>query len=143
MHLNSPVGLVSGTFDLLHAGHLYFLDTAARQCATLLVALHADPTRERANKPAPIQSVYERWCQLTALSVVHQVIPYHTERDFRNILATQPIQRRFLTSDHRHLHPSAVDLCEHLKIEIIYIPRINTYSSMELRERILWANQQK
>ena len=36
------VGLANGCFDLLHEGHLYFLEEAAKHCDYLIVAVNSD-----------------------------------------------------------------------------------------------------
>ena len=44
---NYKVGIVTGAWDLLHAGHIHLLKQARKKCEKLIVALHVDPSVER------------------------------------------------------------------------------------------------
>ena len=61
------VGFTCSTFDLLHAGHIQMLREAKEQCDYLLVGLQIDPSVDRAEKNAPIQSIVERYTKLKAV----------------------------------------------------------------------------
>ena len=133
------IGFTCGAFDLLHAGHVHLLNECKEQCDLLYVGLHTDPTIDRPDtKNKPVQTTYERYYQLAAVDVVDAVIPYDTENDLRNILATMKINVRFLGSDYNiGKGITGADVCEQLGIQIAFIPRLHTFSSTELRHRIL------
>lgn len=130
-------GLVTGTFDLLHAGHVHFLKIASENCDQLVIALQTG-TADREWKNHPIQSVYERYVQLRGLYPKAEIIPYDNEYDLTNLIAMEDLYCRFLGSD--YLYNNAVitgrELCIKRGIHIFYVPRIHTYSSTELRLRI-------
>ena len=130
-------GITFGAFDLLHAGHVAMLEEAKRKCDFLMVGLHVDPTVERPDtKNKPIQSVYERWKQLNAMKAVDEIIPYETEQDISNMLATLGIEKRFVGSDYRGKSTTGEEICQARGIEIVYIERVHNYSSSELRNRV-------
>lgn len=130
-------GITFGAFDLLHAGHVAMLEEAKNNCDYLIVGLHTDPTIDRpTTKNKPIQTIYERWKQLNAMKAVNEVIPYDTEQDLKNMLATLNINKRFIGSDYHNRDITGSDVCKTRNIEIVYIERIHNYSSTELRERI-------
>jgi len=129
-------GFTCGAFDLLHPGHLHLLEVASEQCDVLIVGLHTDPSIDRPTKNRPVQSTLERFLQLQALSFVDIIIPYDTEKDLENLLATQGIHKRFLGSDYEHRSFTGREICEKRNIEMVYVPRLHTWSSSELRERI-------
>jgi len=131
------VGFTCGAFDLLHPGHLHLLDVASSQCDQLIVGLHTDPTIDRLEKNKPIQTVLERYMQLNALAAVDNIIPYDTELDLYNLLATLSIQKRFVGTDYQLRTFTGKDLCEDRGIEIIYVPRLHNWSSSELRSRLV------
>jgi glycerol-3-phosphate cytidylyltransferase len=136
-------GITFGTFDLLHAGHVDFLESCKMECDLLIVGLHVDPSVERPEKNKPIQSVFERYIQLNAVKWVDEIIPYETEKDLLNILALRDVSVRFLGSEY-HEEPafSAItgkDLCEKLEIELMFVDRSHSYSSTELRNRVCKA----
>lgn len=130
------IGFICGAFDLLHPGHILHIQTVRKQCDYLKVGLHTNPQLERPEKHAPIQTVFERLVQLRAVQGVDEIIPYDTERDLCNILATEDIQTRFLGSEYRYACITGVAICAQRGIKIIYIPRLHDFSSTELRKRL-------
>ena len=130
-------GFTCGAFDLLHPGHVHFIHEARKQCDFLIVGLHTDPTIDRPDsKNKPIQSVFERYLQLDGLSCVDLIVPYDTERDLTNMMATLDIQVRFVGSDYDGKRITGEDICNQRGIDILYIPRLHDFSSTSLRERL-------
>mgnify|MGYP006093786475 CR=1 FL=1 len=78
------VGLTASTFDLLHAGHIAMLREAKSVCDHLICALQIDPTVDRKEKNAPVQSIVERQAQLAAIKYVDEVVSF--EDDEKRIL---------------------------------------------------------
>ena len=74
-------GITFSTFDLLHAGHILMLKEAKSVCDYLICGLHVDPQVERPQKNKPIQSVVERYIQLSSVEYVDEVIPYNLIRE--------------------------------------------------------------
>ena len=136
---NPTVGFTCGTWDLLHTGHIFFLQECRKNCEIFIVGLHINPSVNRKEKNAPIQSVYERWTQLMSSGIVDVVIPYETEEDLCNILATNDFNIRFLGSDYYNKNITGETLCKERNIDIMFIDRMHNYSSSELRERIFNA----
>lgn len=127
------VGFVAGAFDLLHPGHVLMINEAALNCDYLVVGLHTDPSIERKDKNKPIQTTFERWLQLEALTDVDQIIPYDTEEDLLNLLSNLQIDIRFLGDDYRNT--KSYTGCG-LDIPIHFCKRKHNYSSSELRNRL-------
>lgn len=80
------VGITFSCFDLLHAGHIIMLREAKSQCDYLIVGLQTDPTIDRPEKNKPVQSLVERYVQLSAVKYVDEIVPYTTEKDLVDIL---------------------------------------------------------
>lgn len=129
-------GITAGTFDLLHTGHILMLKEAKEQCDYLICALHVDPSIERESKNKPIQTVYERYIQLRAVSYVDEIIPYETEEELETILQTENIDVRIIGEDYHGKYFTGNYLCESGKMELHYNKRAHNYSSTELRNRI-------
>jgi glycerol-3-phosphate cytidylyltransferase len=130
-------GFTCGAFDLLHPGHVHFIHEARKKCDFLIVGLHTDPTIDRpGSKNKPIQSVFERYLQLDGLSCVDLIVPYDTERDLVNMMATLDIQVRFVGTDYNGKKITGEDICSQRGIEVSYIPRLHDFSSTSLRERL-------
>lgn len=136
------IGFTCGAFDLLHPGHIHFLMIARQQCNRLKVGLHTNPQTDRTHKNTPIQTMYERWLQLQALKCVDEIIPYDSEDDLSNLLATQELHVRFLGSDYINMMVTGQEICKTRNIELVYIPRLHTYSSTKLRQQV-WTREWK
>ena len=129
-------GITFSTFDLLHAGHVLMLKEAKSVCDYLICGLHVDPQVERPNKNQPIQSIVERYIQLSSVKYVDEVIPYNLEKDLHDILLGYPIDVRIIGADYRDVDFSGKDICLTKGIEIYYNDRSHNFSSTELRQRV-------
>lgn len=129
-------GVTFSTFDLLHAGHISMLREAKSQCDYLICGLHVDPKIERPNKNSPIQSLVERYVQLSAVKYVDEIVPYNLEQDLHDILLTYPIDIRIIGADYKDFDFSGKQLCIDNSIEIYYNNRRHDFSSSGLRKRI-------
>mgnify|MGYP003325264201 FL=1 len=132
----TTIGFTCGTFDLLHPGHISLFKSCKMKCNRLIVGLHSDPSIERPEKNKPIQSLYERWLQLSSTKYVDDIIPYDTEKDLINILITTDIHLRFLGDDYNSNEFTGKNVCKNKGIGLIYFSREHGWSSSELRERI-------
>lgn len=136
-------GITFSTFDLLHAGHIAMLAEAKSVCDYLICGLHVDPQVERPNKNQPIQSVVERYIQLSSVQYVDEVIPYNLEKDLHDVLLTYPIDVRIIGADYKDTEFSGKGICLTKGIEIYYNERLHNFSSTELRQRIQQAENEK
>lgn len=130
------VGITFSCFDLLHAGHIKMLEEAKSQCDYLIVGLQTDPTIDRPSKGKPVQTVVERYVQLSATSFVDEIVPYTTEQDLMDILQTFDIQVRIIGSDYKDKDFTGKEYCLESHIEIYYNKRNHRFSSSGLRDRI-------
>ena len=131
------IGFTSVVGDLLHAGHCLMLEECKRYCDYLYVGLISDPTIDRpTTKNKPIQSLFERYVQLSSNKNVDEVIPLSGEKDLELALKSLPINVRFVGADYLKKDFTGKQLCEELNIKIIYNKRNHGLSSTELRERI-------
>jgi glycerol-3-phosphate cytidylyltransferase len=130
------IGFTCGAFDLLHPGHLHFLVECSNKCDILWVGLHSNPQLDRPQKNKPLQSIFERYMQLYNLSFVEKIIPYDTEKDLENLLAIMDIHKRFVGTEYENMLLTGQDICIKRNIAIEYIPRLHSFSSTELRNRL-------
>lgn len=136
------VGFNCSTFDLFHAGHVTMLKEEKRHCDYLIVAIQYDPTIDRPDtKNKPIQSIYERHCQVSACKYVDEVLVYATEEDLLNILKTQHIDIRFLGDEYKTKDFTGKQWCLDHGIELFYHERQHPYSSSNLRKRVAEAEK--
>ena len=127
------IGFTCGAFDLLHAGHVVMLQEAKRHCDYLLVGLQTDPSIDRQEKNRPVQSVYERWVQLSAINVVDKVIPYDTEQSLIDLLESQSIDVRFVGEDYKDKSFTG----DSLPIRVVYTNRKHSFSTTNLRKQVV------
>ena len=134
--VGKPVGFTCSTFDLLHAGHILMLAEAKQICDYLIVGLQTDPTIDRpGTKNKPVQSVVERFVQLSAVKFVDQIIVYQTEKDLEDMLMFLPITVRFIGEEYEGKEFTGKEICEDRGIKIWYNSRKHRFSSSELRQR--------
>ena len=130
------VGFTCSAFDLLHAGHVQMLREAKEQCDYLICGLQVDPSSDRPEKNAPIQTVVERYTQLKAVSYVDEIIPYGTEQDLEDILELYTINVRILGEEYRDKEFTGKDICRKRDIDLYFNKRDHRFSSSDLRKRV-------
>jgi glycerol-3-phosphate cytidylyltransferase len=138
------VGFTCSTFDLFHAGHIMMLKEARTQCDYLIVGLQTDPTIDRPlEKNKPIQSVFERYEQLKACKYVDEVLVYATEKDLVDILLSYPINVRILGNEYEHKSFTGRQECIDRGIQFYFNKRDHSFSTTELRQRVVDAEAEK
>ncbi len=138
------VGFTCSTFDLFHAGHIIMLKEAKQECDYLIVGLQTDPTIDRpAEKNKPVQSVFERFVQLKACKYVDEVIPYSTEKELVDILLSYPINVRILGDEYKDKEFTGKYECISKQIEFYFNRREHSFSTTELRNRVVAAEVEK
>jgi glycerol-3-phosphate cytidylyltransferase len=136
MNNEQVVGFTCSAFDLLHSGHIQMLRDAKEHCDYLICGLQIDPTIDRAEKNAPIQTVVERYSQLHAVKYVDEIIPYATEQDLEDILEMYNINVRILGEEYRNKEFTGKDICSRRGIQLFFNNRDHRFSSSGLRERV-------
>ena len=136
------IGFTCSTFDLLHAGHVTMLEEAKRHCDFLIVGLQNDPTLDRPEKNAPVQSIVERQIQLAAVKYVDEIVIYNTEQDLVDLLLTLPIDMRILGDEYKTKEFTGKDIAKQRGSKIIYNGRDHSFSSSSLRKRVAIADKE-
>lgn len=129
------VGFTCSTFDLLHAGHILMLAEAKSQCDQLIVGLQSDPSTDRPGKNKPVQSIVERFVQLSAVKYVDEIVVYNTEKDLEDLLMFLPINVRIIGDEYRDKEYTGKQICSDRGIKIYFNSRTHRFSSTELRQR--------
>jgi glycerol-3-phosphate cytidylyltransferase len=146
------IGFTCSTFDLLHSGHIVMLAkardfiNAIDPKMELWVGLQTD-IKDRPEKNKPIQTVLERYLQLSALQHIERIFPYESETDLLNLLNIIPKHVRFLgeeyvgknfTGEKLYYKASGIlpkDIGHDLNY-VVYLERTHNWSTTELRKRI-------
>jgi len=134
--MGKPVGFTCSTFDLPHAGHILMLAECKQICDYLIVGVQSDPTVDRpGTKNKPVQSIVERYVQLSAVKFVDEIIVYNTEKDLEDMLMFLPISVRIIGEEYKDKDFTGKQICEDRGIKIWFNSRSHRFSSSELRQR--------
>jgi glycerol-3-phosphate cytidylyltransferase len=105
-------------------------------CDYLIVGVQSDPTIDRpGTKNKPVQSVVERYVQLSAVKFIDQIVVYDTEKDLEDLLMFLPISVRIIGEEYKDKEFTGKQICEERGIKIWYNSRNHRFSSSELRNR--------
>ena len=90
--LARPLVFTNGVFDILHRGHVSYLDAAAQLGATLIVALNTDTSVRRLGKgdDRPVNTLEDRAAVLAALSSVTVVTNFDEDTPQELIAQLRP-----------------------------------------------------
>lgn len=142
--IGKPIGFTCSTFDLLHAGHILMLAECKTVCDYLIVGLQSDPTIDRPDiKNKPVQSVVERYVQLSAVKFVDEIVVYETEKDLEDLLMFLPISIRICGEEYKDKSLTGREICENRGIKTYYNSRTHRFSSSELRNRTYQSELKK
>ena len=90
--LARPLVFTNGVFDLLHRGHVTYLEQARSLGASLVVAVNSDASVRRLGKGAgrPLNPLDDRMAVLAALACVDLVVPFDSDTPVDLIIACTP-----------------------------------------------------
>jgi len=140
---NKVVGITFSTFDLLHAGHIGMLREAKDHCDYLICGLQVDPSIDRPEKNAPVQTLVERYAQLNAVKFVDEIVPYQSEQDVVDILQLFDLDIRFLGDEYKEKEFTGKDTCRKRGIQLHFNKRDHRFSSSGLRKRVADRDNEK
>lgn len=90
--LPRPLVFTNGVFDILHRGHVTYLEQARGFGASLVVAVNSDASVRRLGKGdgRPLNPHADRMAVLAALAAVDLVVPFDDDTPHALILACRP-----------------------------------------------------
>ena len=90
--LPGVIVFTNGVFDLLHRGHVTYLDQAAQEGDSLIVAVNSDVSVKRLGKgdDRPINTQLDRMAVLAALDCVALVTWFDEDTPLKAVLASRP-----------------------------------------------------
>ena len=122
-------GLIAGTFDLFHPGHVCGFNTT--KCE-LIVALHT----HNPSKRKPVQTTFERYVQLKAHKNVIEVIPYDTEIDLERMMEMLDLDYYFISEEYPIKSITGYDILNRRGISIIQLSRKHGWGTTMFLNRI-------
>jgi len=124
------IGFTCSSFDLLHAGHIAMLKESKQHCEKLIVGLNVNPLK---NGNYPVQSVVERYTQLSAVKYVDEIVPYNTEQELIDLIQLYNVGIRFIGEDYKGKAFTGDVLSD---IEVFYNKRDHPFSSSALKKLV-------
>jgi len=90
-HSDKKVGFTNGCFDIIHAGHLKYLNEAKSLCNILVVAVNSDESVKRLKgEKRPIVTLGERMAVLAGLRSVDYVTWFNEDTPYNLIKFLKP-----------------------------------------------------
>ena len=135
------VVLTNGCFDLLHAGHLYFLQEARALGDVLFVAINSDESVRCLKGPdRPVQSEKERAYALSALECTFTLFIFHHPRLADEIKLLRPdIYAKAGDYNMERLDVREREALEACNTRIVFLPFLEGFSTSGLIKRIWHA----
>jgi glycerol-3-phosphate cytidylyltransferase len=128
----NKIGIVAGSFDLIHPGYVRLFKDAKIYCDFLIIALQEDPTIDRPHKCRPVQTLDERKEILSSIKYVDKIIVYKTEQDLYDLLKNLDYDYRVLSEEYSDTFFTGKDLGK----EVLWIKRDHYYSTTSLKQKI-------
>ncbi len=129
------VGFTSGAFDLLHVGHVDYLEKARQACDLLVVGVNSDASVRAYKGPQrPIIPAEQRAQVVAALECVDLVFIFHERRNKRNIELLQP-DLYIKAGDYRPEELTSKDVVERHGGRVLLIPVTAAVSTTQIIAR--------
>jgi len=126
----------NGCFDLLHPGHIDYLEKAAAFGDVLIIGLNDDASIRRLKGDSrPINPLNDRMIMLQGLGAVDLVIPFSEDTPLNLITALMP-DILIKGGDYEPDDIVGADEVRNAGGEVLVIPFVDGYSSSKLIERI-------
>ncbi len=135
-NLGRTVGATSGCFDILHAGHVMYLEEARKMCDILIVLLNSDKSvRALKGTSRPINSQEDRATVLSALESVNFVLLFDEATPCRIYETIQP-DIIIKGGDYRGKHIPEMDTAASYGGKVVFADMLAGRSSTGIIERI-------
>lgn len=119
---NLTIGFTSGVFDIIHAGHVRYLEKAKELCDILIVGVNSDASVKRYKGPdRPCIGETQRMAVIAALETVDFVFPFAERRNQKNIELLRP-DLYIKAGDYRPESLTSGDLVESQGGRVVLIP---------------------
>lgn len=130
--------LTNGVFDLLHTGHLYYLQQARSLGDALFIALNSDASVRALKGPTrPVMNEEQRAYALAALWFVDGIVIFRQERLVPEILALRPdVYCKAGDYTLEKLNPEERAALEQVGARIEFLPFLPGFSTTNLIAKI-------
>lgn len=130
------VVFTNGCFDLLHSGHIQYLNQAKAQGDVLIVGINTDRGVKRLKGPnRPINQLEDRAQVLAAMSCIDHIIPFDEDIPFNLIRLIQP-DVFVKGGDYARKSLPEAELVESYGGKVLLLPYVQDHSTTGIIERI-------
>lgn len=132
------VGFTSGSFDLLHSGHLDYLEKARSQSDCLIVGINSDASvRSYKDEKRPIIREFDRARLIAGLHCVDYVFVFSELNNNQNITILKP-DLYFKAGDYSKEKLSSAPIIEEIGGKVVIIPFLEGYSTSSIIDNIIF-----
>ena len=137
---DKKIGFTSGTFDLLHDGHVAYLAEAKKRCDILIVGVNSDlSVKTYKDSSRPIVPEESRAAVLNGLKSVDYVFIFNETNNHENINLLKP-NFYFKAGDYDKASLSSAPLVESYGGQVIILPFVSGFSSTSIINKIIDTN---
>ncbi|MCO6432587.1 MAG: HAD-IIIA family hydrolase [Deltaproteobacteria bacterium] len=130
-------GYTSGVFDIVHAGHVDYLEKARAECDLLVVGINSDVSvRENKGSLRPINGESERAAVIAGLACVDHVFIFSERNNNKNVELLQP-SIYFKAGDYSKESLSSAAMVESYGGKVRLIPFLKGYGTTSTINRIV------
>ena len=130
------VGFTSGNFDVLHPGHVAYLEQAKAQCDILMVGVNTDASvRLSKGESRPVCSAEDRARVVCALACVDYVFLFEEKNNHRNIELLKP-DLYLKAGDYEKSTLTSAPLVESYGGRAVIIPALPGHSTTRIIQKI-------
>jgi len=130
------IGFTSGVFDILHPGHVSYLEDAKSKCDVLIVGVNSDNSVKNYKDPSrPICVEIDRTVTVAGLASVDYVFIFEETNNSKNIELLKP-HVYIKGGDYEPNKLESAPLVKSYGGEVVIIPFLKGYSSSSIIERI-------
>jgi len=135
------IGFTSGAFDILHSGHVTYLEEAKKRCDFLVVGVNSDSSIKRYKDPdRPINSENDRLKVVNSLRSVDYAFIFDETNNNKNIEELKP-DFYFKAGDYSKSGLSSAPLVESYGGKVELLPFLEGRSTTGIVEKILYGGK--
>ena len=134
--VGKTIGFTNGCFDILHPGHVEYLENIKRYADILVLGLNSDKSVKKIKgKSRPIVPEMDRARVLSAFEMIDYIVIFDEETPYELINAIRP-KYLFKGADWKLNEVVGRDIVESYGGGVISIPYLEKYSTTKLLEKI-------
>lgn len=131
------VGFTSGSFDIIHAGHVSYLEKAKQKCDILIAAINTDASVKSYKGPdRPIVPEEARVKMMASLESIDYVFTFEERRNRQNLEEIKP-SLYIKAGDYSEKQLTSADVVKKYGGEVVLIPEEEGFSTTELIKKIV------